>query len=48
MVLEGNNEWRKSVGAPQSKSVYERLRKDKEAAEMGSKDDASLHWKVNP
>ena len=47
MVVEGDNEWHPPVGAPDSRSVYERLRKDKEAAEMGSKDDASLHWKVN-
>ena len=40
MVVEGDNEWRKSIGAPDSKSVYDRLRKEKEAAAKGQKDDA--------
>lgn len=47
MIVEGDNEWRKSIGAPDSKSVYERLQREKEAANNGQKDDAPPQPKVN-
>lgn len=47
MVVEGDNEWRKSIGAPDSKSVYERLRKEKEAADKEQKDDAPPQTKAS-
>ena len=40
MVVDGDNEWRKYIGVPDSKSVYERLRQEKEAADKGQKENA--------
>ena len=47
MIVEADNDWRKSIGAPDSKSVYEQLQREKEAANKGQKDEALPPPKAN-
>ena len=47
MVVEGDKDWRKSIGAPDSESVYEQLQREKEVANNGPKDNAPPPPKAN-
>ena len=47
MVVEGDNDWRKSTGAPDSKSVYEQLQREKEVANNGPEGKAPPPPKAN-
>jgi hypothetical protein len=45
MIVKGDDEWRKSIGAPDSKSVYENLRQENQAIESSPATAAPLKAK---